>query len=119
MPVVLALIAAQVCAGSVDAPLLVLAALLAPRRLLELGRERARKDCLRRVHSANRAAADARRAAEFGVRADRVGLLGLSAGGHLAASAAELFDSPEGRTGAQLDSVSARPDFVGVHVISR
>jgi acetyl esterase/lipase len=54
------------------------------------------------------------RAAGFGVRADRVGLLGVSAGGHLAAGAAEFFDAPEGRTGAPLDSVSARPDFVAL-----
>jgi acetyl esterase/lipase len=38
--------------------------------------------------------------------------MGSSAGGHLAASAATLFDHPSGLTGAQLDSVSARPDFV-------
>ena len=37
--------------------------------------------------------------------------MGFSAGGHLASSAATLFDAPEGRTGAALDSVSARPDF--------
>ena len=54
------------------------------------------------------------RAAEFCVRADRVGLLGASAGGHLAASAALMFDAPEGRTGVALDSVSARPDFVAL-----
>ena len=51
-----------------------------------------------------------RRAAEYGVRADRLGVLGFSAGGHLASSAATLFDAPEGasRTG---DATSARPDF--------
>jgi acetyl esterase/lipase len=37
--------------------------------------------------------------------------MGSSAGGHLAASAATLFDDPAGRTGAALDAVSARPDF--------
>jgi acetyl esterase/lipase len=51
------------------------------------------------------------RAAEFGIKADRVGVLGFSAGGHLAATAATLFDAPEGRTGAPLDRTSARPDF--------
>lgn len=51
------------------------------------------------------------RAGEFGVRADRIGVMGFSAGGHLASSAATLFDAPEGRTGAELDAVSARPDF--------
>lgn len=51
-------------------------------------------------------------AEEFGIRADRIGILGGSAGAHLAASAGTLFDSPEGRTGAALDAVSGRPDFM-------
>ena len=54
------------------------------------------------------------RAAAFGVRPDRIGLFGASAGGHLAASAATLFDAAEGRTGGALDAVSARPDFVAL-----
>src|SRR5262249_16829938 len=33
------------------------------------------------------------------------------AGGHLAASAATLFNDPDGKTGAELDQVSGRPDF--------
>jgi acetyl esterase/lipase len=52
-----------------------------------------------------------RRAAEYWVRTDRVGVLGFSAGGHLASSAVTLFDAPEGRAGAVNDPVSARPDF--------
>jgi acetyl esterase/lipase len=52
------------------------------------------------------------RAAEFGVQPDRVGMLGGSAGGHLTASAGTLYDAPEGRTGAELDKVSGRPDFL-------
>lgn len=51
------------------------------------------------------------RAAEFGLRADRIGVTGGSAGGHLGACAATLWDDPAGRTGAPLDAVSARPDF--------
>jgi acetyl esterase/lipase len=52
------------------------------------------------------------RAAEWGVDPNRVGVFGSSAGGHVAASAATLFDAPEGETGAPLDAVGARPDFV-------
>lgn len=52
------------------------------------------------------------RAKEFGVDPDRIGVLGSSAGGHLTASAGTLFASPAGKTGAALDAVSARPDFI-------
>jgi acetyl esterase/lipase len=54
------------------------------------------------------------RAGDFGVRPDRVGVMGASAGGHLAAGAATLHDAPEVRTGAALDTVSGRPDFVAL-----
>lgn len=54
------------------------------------------------------------RAEEFGVRPDRVGVFGASAGGHLAAMAGALYDAGEGRTGAALDAVTARPDFVAL-----
>jgi acetyl esterase/lipase len=52
------------------------------------------------------------RAAEYGIKPDRIGVMGFSAGGHVAACAGTLFDSPDGRTGAALDAVSARPDFL-------
>lgn len=51
-----------------------------------------------------------RRSAEYGVRSDRIGVLGFSAGGHLASSAATLFDAPEGAAPSG-DATSARPDF--------
>jgi acetyl esterase/lipase len=54
------------------------------------------------------------RAVEFGVSPDHIGVLGQSAGGHLAACAATLWDAPEGRVGAELDKVSGRPDFVAL-----
>ena len=51
------------------------------------------------------------RAAEFGVETNRIGVFGASSGGHVAGCAATMWDYPEGRTGAPLDAVSARPDF--------
>ena len=51
------------------------------------------------------------RAAEFGLKPDQIGVMGFSAGGHLASSAATLFDSPDGKVSDGLDQVSSRPDF--------
>jgi acetyl esterase/lipase len=50
------------------------------------------------------------RAAAYRVRPDRIGVLGFSAGGHLASSAATLFEASEAKSSAAA-SVSARPDF--------
>jgi acetyl esterase/lipase len=50
-------------------------------------------------------------AANYGIAPDRIGVMGSSAGGHLAASASTLFNHPAGRAGGPLDAVSARPDF--------
>ena len=47
-------------------------------------------------------------AAQYKVALDRIGVIGSSAGGHLATTAGTLFDHPLGRTAAALDSVSAR-----------
>ncbi len=74
-------------------------------RMVEYGHPAPLQDVLRAIRIVRS------RAAEFGIRPDRVGLLGGSAGGHLAASAATMWDAAEGRTGASLDAVNARPDF--------
>jgi acetyl esterase/lipase len=75
-------------------------------RLLEYGNPAPLRDVLRAVRWVRA------HAAEYGVRADRIGVMGFSAGGHLASCAGTLYDAPEGRTGAALDAVSARPDFL-------
>jgi acetyl esterase/lipase len=74
-------------------------------RLAEYGHPAPLRDVLRAVRTVRA------RAAEFGVATNRIGVLGGSAGGHLSACAATLWDCAEGRTGAALDEVSARPDF--------
>jgi acetyl esterase/lipase len=77
-------------------------------RLVEYGHPAPLRDVLRAIRIVRS------RAKELGVRPDRIGVLGSSAGGHLAACAGTLFDAPEGRTGAELDAVSARPDFLAL-----
>jgi acetyl esterase/lipase len=74
-------------------------------RLSDYGHPAPLQDVLRAVRTVRA------RAAEFGVQTNRIGVLGASAGGHLAACAATWWDAPEGRTGAAIDTVSARPDF--------
>lgn len=77
-------------------------------RLAEYGHPAPLQDVLRAVRLLRA------RAHEFGLAPDRIGVMGASAGGHVAASAATLFDAPEGRTGAALDGISARPDFAAL-----
>jgi acetyl esterase/lipase len=52
------------------------------------------------------------RAEDFGIATDRVGMMGFSAGGHLAATAGTKFE--DGKAGATdpLDRLSSRPDFL-------
>jgi len=45
------------------------------------------------------------------VKPDRIGIFGASAGGHLAACAATLWEESFGMIGSAIDAVSARPDF--------
>ena len=77
-------------------------------RLAEFGHPAPLQDVLRAVRLLRSRAADLR------IHPERIGVFGASAGGHVAATAATLFDAEEGRTGARLDAVSARPDFVGL-----
>lgn len=51
------------------------------------------------------------RAAEYRLDPTRIGIMGSSAGGHLAATLSTLFDHADSRTGAELDTLGARPDF--------
>ena len=77
-------------------------------RLAEYGHPAPLQDVLRAVRLVRS------RAAEFSVAPDRIGIFGASAGGHLAASAAALHGNEQGRTGAALDAVSGRPDFLAL-----
>lgn len=74
-------------------------------RLKEYGQPAPLRDVLRALRIARAQAAD------FNIKPDRIGVLGFSAGGHLASCATTLYDHADGRTGAKLDAVSARPDF--------
>ena len=52
------------------------------------------------------------RAAEFGFSPDRIGIMGFSAGGHLASTAGIHFDSGNASASDPIDRVSCRPDFL-------
>jgi len=75
-------------------------------RMREYGHPAPLRDVLRAVR---RVRAEA---ASWNVDPGKIGVMGFSAGGHLASTAGTLFDSPAGRTGAALDATSARPDFL-------
>jgi acetyl esterase/lipase len=51
------------------------------------------------------------RAAEWHLAADRVGIMGFSAGGHLASTASTHFDAGDAAAADPIDRVSSRPDF--------
>jgi acetyl esterase/lipase len=50
-------------------------------------------------------------ATQHGLRPDRIGVLGFSAGGHLASTAATLFDRGDAAAATPLARTSSRPDF--------
>lgn len=50
-------------------------------------------------------------AAEWGMKTNRVGIMGFSAGGHLAATAATLFDAGDSKATDPVDRIGSRPDF--------
>ena len=52
------------------------------------------------------------RAKEFVILPDRIGMMGFSAGGHLASTVATHFDSGNPNAADPIDRVSSRPDFV-------
>ncbi|MEC8474774.1 MAG: alpha/beta hydrolase, partial [Planctomycetota bacterium] len=51
------------------------------------------------------------KAAELGVREDRIGIMGFSAGGHLASTAATHFSEPPATIDDTISQFSCRPDF--------
>ena len=51
------------------------------------------------------------RSKEFGVQADRVGILGFSAGGHLTSTALTHFDAGNSSATDPIEKESSRPDF--------
>ncbi len=51
------------------------------------------------------------RAADFGIQPDRIGIMGFSAGGHLASTVATRFDAGQASASDPIDRVSSRPDF--------
>ena len=52
------------------------------------------------------------RAAEYGIAADKIGIWGFSAGGHLASTAGTHFDSGQPGAPDPADRMSSRPDFM-------
>ena len=52
------------------------------------------------------------KAAEYRVQPDRIGIMGFSAGGHLASSAGTHFDAGKPDAADPIDRMSSRPDFL-------
>ena len=52
------------------------------------------------------------RAAEYGLQPDRIGIMGFSAGGHLASTAGTHFDAGNASAADAIDRAGSRPDFL-------
>ncbi len=64
------------------------------------------------LHDAQRALRYVRaHAAEYGIAADRIGIMGFSAGGHLASTAETHYDKGDPNAADSMDRLSDRPDF--------
>jgi acetyl esterase/lipase len=64
------------------------------------------------LHDAQRAVRWVRaHARDYGVRSDRIGMIGFSAGGHLTAMTETLFDEGDPQAADPVDRMSSRPDF--------
>jgi acetyl esterase/lipase len=74
-------------------------------RVPDFGHPAPLQDVLRAIRTVRRDAVS------WGIDPSKIGVMGFSAGGHLAASASTLYDDPAGKTGAAIDTISARPDF--------
>jgi len=65
------------------------------------------------LHDAQRALRYIRsHAADYGIAADRIGIWGFSAGGHLASSTGTHFDAGDPNAADPIDRVGSRPDFM-------
>jgi len=79
-----------------------------PRHADEIKGEPARRP----LQDAQRAVSLVRsRAAEWGIHPDRIGIVGFSAGGHLAIATATNFDKRTYEAADDIDQISCRPDF--------
>lgn len=52
------------------------------------------------------------RAPEYGIQPDRIGIMGFSAGGHLASTVATRFEGADPSAADPIDRLDSRPDFV-------
>src|SRR6185295_18941336 len=52
------------------------------------------------------------KAADYGLKPDRIGIMGFSAGGHLASTAGTHFDAGANSAPDPIDRASSRPDFL-------